>query len=106
MVFCSIAETKHATNNDDCKPPAPSAYSDIPLPLEMRLSSPPPPPTSQATRGSGDRPILRATCDISAGHIWGPYRTAGMFSSNSQSKMNNTAATVHRQITVLVGMVV
>uniref|UniRef100_A0A5K3FGZ5 C2H2-type domain-containing protein n=1 Tax=Mesocestoides corti TaxID=53468 RepID=A0A5K3FGZ5_MESCO len=68
---------------------------DIRLPLEMKL-------VMQRDRSSTDKPALRATCDIPTGHIWGPYRLAGLCRSSSplnESSLNSA----HRQITVFSG---
>ncbi|KAM3174167.1 hypothetical protein ACTXT7_011089 [Hymenolepis weldensis] len=65
-------------------------YPDIRLPLEMKM----------ALNSPSDRPSLRATCDISVGHVWGPYRTAGIFRNISPASENNSAM-VYREITIL-----
>ncbi|VDK39372.1 unnamed protein product [Taenia asiatica] len=82
-------------SNEDRKPTPPLLDQDIRLPLEMKL-------ISQPTHGFAEKPALRATCDISAGHIWGPYRIARLFRSTIPPGEGN-AASAHRQITVLSG---
>ncbi|VDO03597.1 unnamed protein product [Rodentolepis nana] len=65
-------------------------YPDIRLPLELKM----------ALNASSDKPSLRATCDISVGHVWGPYRTAGIFRNISPVGESNSAM-VYREITIL-----
>ncbi|KAH9283926.1 hypothetical protein ECG_03769 [Echinococcus granulosus] len=92
------SDTKRQTtqnSNADRKPTPPLLYPDIRLPLEMKLMS-------QPNRGSVEKPALRATCDISVGHIWGPYRIAQLFRSTSPPSESNPVS-AHRQITVLSG---
>ncbi|KAM7538117.1 hypothetical protein Aperf_G00000065402 [Anoplocephala perfoliata] len=70
------------------------SYPDIRLPLEMKM-------IQQSTFSTqSEKPSLRATCDISVGHVWGPYRTAGIFRNTSPASENNSAL-AYREITIL-----
>lgn len=55
-------------SNGDCiaESPKKSPPLDLRLPLEMKVAL------------VNGRPVLRATCEITAGHIWGPYRLAAL----------------------------
>lgn len=82
-----IAESKRSEDGRSTSQP----YPDIRLPLEMKM----------ALNSPSDKPSLRATCDIPVGHVWGPYRTAGIFRNISPAGENNSAL-VYREITILV----